>query len=52
MASAGASGTVTAEDQSSYIKIVTLCDKTPTEIHIALHGVCGEETMDRITISH
>jgi len=32
MASAGASGTVTGEDQRSYIKIETLCGKTPTEI--------------------
>jgi len=32
MASAGASGTVTGEDQRSYIKIETLRGKTPTEI--------------------
>jgi len=32
MAYAGASGTVTGEDQRSYIKIETLRGKTPTEI--------------------
>ena len=32
MASAGVSGTVTGEDQRSYIKIETLRGKTPTEI--------------------
>ena len=32
-ACAGASGTVTVEDQRSYIKIETLSGKTPTEIH-------------------
>jgi len=32
MSSAGASGTVTGEDQRSYIKIETLRGKTPTEI--------------------
>ena len=32
MASAGASGTVTGEDQRSYVKIETLRGKTPTEI--------------------
>jgi len=32
MASAGASGTVTGEDQRSYIKNETLRGKTPTEI--------------------
>ena len=32
MASAGASGTLTGEDQRSYIKIETLRGKTPTVI--------------------
>jgi len=32
MASAGASGTVTVEEQRSYIKIETLRGKNPTEI--------------------
>jgi hypothetical protein len=52
MASAGASGTVTVEDQRLYIKIETLCGKTPTEIHIALHEVCGEQTISCSTVSH
>jgi len=52
MASAGASCTVTGEDQRSYIKIETLHGKTPTEIHSALREVCGEQTVDRSTVSH
>jgi hypothetical protein len=48
MASAGASGTVTVEDQRSYIKIETLRGKRPTEIHSALPEVCGEQTVDRM----
>jgi hypothetical protein len=52
MASAGASGTVTVDNQRSYIKIETLCGKNPTEIHIALREVCGGQTMDHSTISH
>jgi len=44
MVSAGASGTVTVENQRSYIKIETLCGINPTEIHTALHEVCGEQT--------
>ena len=51
MASAGASGTVMVEDQRSYIKIETLRDKTPTEIHNALREVCGEQTVDRSAVS-
>ena len=51
MASAGASGTVTVEDQRSYIKIETLLGKNPAEIHSALREVCGEQTVDRSTIS-
>jgi hypothetical protein len=50
MASAGASGTVTAEDQRSYIKTETLCCKNPTEINSALREVCGEQTADRSTV--
>jgi hypothetical protein len=49
MASAGASGTVTVEDQRSYIKIENLRGKNPTEIHSALREVCGEQTADRST---
>ena len=52
MASAGASGTVTVEDQRSYIKIETLCGKNTTEIHNALREVCGEQTVERSTVSH
>jgi len=52
MPSAGASGTVTAEDQRSYIKIKTLCGRNPTEIHSALCEVCGEQTVDHSTFSH
>jgi len=51
MASAGASGTVTGEDQRSYIKIETLRGKTPTENHSALTKVCGEQTVDRSKVS-
>jgi len=51
MASAGASGTVTVEDQKSYIKIETLRGKNPTEIHSALREVFGEQTVDHSTIS-
>ena len=49
MASAGVLGTVTVEDQRSYVKIETLRGKNPTEIHSALRGVCGEQTVDRST---
>ena len=52
MASAGASGTVTVEDQRSYIKIETLLGKNPAEIHSALREVCGEQTVDCSTVSH
>ena len=51
MVSAGASGTVTGEDQRSYIKLETLRGKTPTEIHSALREVCGDQTVDRSTVS-
>jgi hypothetical protein len=42
MASAGTLGTVTVEDQRSYIKTETLHGKNPTKIHSALHNVCSE----------
>jgi hypothetical protein len=48
---AGVSGTVTVDDQISYIKIETLRGKTLTEIHIALREVCGAQTVNRSTIS-
>jgi hypothetical protein len=51
MASAGAAGTVMVDDQRSYIKIETLSGKNPTEIHIALHEVHGEQTVDHRTVS-
>jgi hypothetical protein len=51
MASASASGTVTVEDQRSYIKIETLCGNSPTEIHSVLREVYGEQTADRSTVS-
>jgi hypothetical protein len=52
MAFAGALGTVTVDDQTSCIKIETLCGKNTTEIHITLREVCGEQTVDHGTISH
>jgi hypothetical protein len=51
MASAVASGSVTVEDQKSYIKIETLCGTNPTEIRIALLELCGKQTVDRSTLS-
>jgi hypothetical protein len=51
MASAGASGTVTVDDQRSYIKIETLRGKNPTQIQIALREVCGGQTLERSTVS-
>jgi len=50
MAFTGALGTVTVEDQKSYIKIETLRGDNPTEIHSALHEVCGAQTVDRNTV--
>ena len=52
MVSVGTSGTVTVEDQRSYIKIETLRGKKPTEIWSALHEICGEQTVGRSTVSH
>jgi len=46
MAAFRVSGTVTNDDQRAYIKIETLCGKTPTEIHSSLMEVCGVETVD------
>jgi hypothetical protein len=51
MASAGASGTVTVEDQITYVKTETLRGQNPTEIYSVLHEVCGEQTADRSTVS-
>ena len=45
------SGTVTNDNQRTYIKIEILRGKTPKEIHILLMEVCGMETVDRSTIS-
>ncbi|KAL1132425.1 hypothetical protein AAG570_010380 [Ranatra chinensis] len=51
MEATGASGTVSVEVQRSYIKIESLRGKTPTEIHSALREVCGDQTVDRSTVS-
>jgi hypothetical protein len=51
MASAGALGTVTVDDQRLYIKIETVRGKNRTETHIALLEVSGEQ-MDRGKIPH
>jgi hypothetical protein len=51
MTSASALGTVTVEDQRSYIKIETLRGKRRTEMHSVLREVCGEQTVDRSTVS-
>ena len=51
MAAVRVSGTVTNNDQHAYIKIETLCGKTPTEIHSSQMEVCGVETVGRSTIS-
>jgi hypothetical protein len=42
---------ITVEDQRSYIKIGTLRGKNPAEIYSILREVCGEQTVDRSTIS-
>ena len=41
---------ISRSDQQSYIKIETLQGKTPTEIHNALHEVCGASVVDRSTV--
>ena len=51
MEPAGVSGTVTISDQRSYIKIKTLRDKNPTEIHGALSEIYVEFTVDHSTDS-
>jgi hypothetical protein len=51
MASAGALSTVTVDDQRLYIKNEASRGKNLTEIHIALREVCGEQTVDRSTVS-
>ena len=47
----GVSGTVTISDQRSYIKIITLRSKNPTEIYGALSEVCSEFTVDHSIVS-
>ena len=42
---------MTISDQRSDIKIKTLPDKNPTEIHGALSETCGEFTVDRSMVS-
>jgi transposase len=51
MASAGALGIETVQDQRSYIKIETLRGKNPTEIRSVLRKVCGEQTVGRSIVS-
>jgi hypothetical protein len=50
MASAGALGTVTVEDQRTYVKTETLRGQNPTEIYSVLREVCGEQTVDHSTV--
>jgi hypothetical protein len=45
------SGTVTNDDQRTYIKIETLHRTPPMEIHSLLLEVCGVETVDQRKIS-
>jgi histone-lysine N-methyltransferase SETMAR len=42
---------ISRSDQRSYIKIEKLRRKNPTEIHNALHEVCGDSVVDRSTMS-
>jgi len=42
---------ISRSDQRSYIKIETLRGKNPTEIHNALHKVCGDSVVDFSTVS-
>ena len=44
-------GQISRSDQQSYIKIETLWGKNPTEIHNALHKVCGDNVVDHSTVS-
>ena len=45
------SGNVTISDQRSYFKIESLRGKNSSEIHGSLSEICGEFTVDRITVS-
>jgi len=42
---------ISCSGQRSHIKIETLRGKNPTEIHNALHEVCGDSVLDRSTVS-
>jgi len=42
---------ISCSDQRSYIKIETSQGKNPNEIHNAVHEVCGDSVVDRITVS-
>jgi transposase len=42
---------ISRSDQPWYIKIETLRGKNPTEIHNALHEVCGDSVVDPSTVS-
>jgi len=44
-------GQISCSDQQSYIKIETLQGKNPTEIHNALHEVCGNSVVDRSIVA-
>jgi len=50
MAPASALGTMTVEDQRSFIKTETSRGKNPTEIHSVLREGCGKQTVDRSTV--
>jgi len=41
---------ISRSDQRSHIKIETLRGKNPTEIHTALHKVCGDSVVDCSTV--
>jgi transposase len=41
---------ISRSDQQSYIKIEILRGKNPTDIHNALHGVCGDSVADHNTV--
>jgi hypothetical protein len=42
---------ISRSDQRSYTKLEILREKNPTEIHNALHEVCGDSVVDRSTVS-
>ena len=48
MYSAGTLGTVTVENQRSYMKIRTLCGRNPTEIHSTCVKIYREHSMQTV----